>query len=522
MLLKYICKGNLELINFLSFVQENNFSWGNESFGFKWVGKHPALYIANFQIYVYALCIVAGMICAILTAAYLFKKRGYDPYDVTIYALVLIPVGVLGARAYVYIFPWEDTGVADWSTFFEFRNGGLGIYGGVIMGFVAAYVLCKIKKQDFRIIVDTILPGVMIAQCLGRWGNYANMEAYGELITSDYSAMPNFMEFLGNGADHGFNLLAVWIPNGKFGDGWYEATFFYESFCTFIGYLVCMLILIKCKKYRIGWCSAFYGIYYGTIRLIIESMRTDSLYLYVGTYLTDIKISQLVSVFAVFNGLWTLSQVYRKEIHALYRRMFKTERQEVSLSRWFLCALIAVCIIVSTIMFTLGGEGKILIGCGCICLAVYSIIGFFALCDRLKLYCDKCGQRKAYDVPLQSDYDKYKTKIICYCIAFALSLAFGVFSLVHWGILSHIPNGTVLFVVIVALDAALCIWGIVPSIQKMLLAIPQHIEIETKCDCGTTKSVRLNNFLLFVFPPKVYLDYSVDNIKPYVEPEKTK
>ena len=117
---------------------------------------NPALFLFDFPIYVYALCIVTGMCLAILVSALYFKKRGYDPYDISIYALVLIPIGVLGARAYVYIFPWEGVS-ANWSTYFEFRSGGLGIYGGVIMGYVAAFVLSKIKKHDFRIVTDSIL-----------------------------------------------------------------------------------------------------------------------------------------------------------------------------------------------------------------------------------------------------------------------------------------------------------------------------------------------------------------------------
>ena len=122
------------------------------------------------------------------------------------YAIAIIPLGVLGARAYVYIFPWAGS-VPDWSTYFNFRSGGLGIYGGVIVGYVVAYLLSKCKKQDFRIIVDCILPGVLLAQSIGRWGNFANQEAFGNLITTDYSAMPNFFEGINGGKVHGFNFL---------------------------------------------------------------------------------------------------------------------------------------------------------------------------------------------------------------------------------------------------------------------------------------------------------------------------
>ncbi|MCM1533813.1 MAG: prolipoprotein diacylglyceryl transferase, partial [Corallococcus sp.] len=214
-----------------------SFIFGNKNFGLCLDNGHPYLSIFGLEIYLYAIIIVFGMCMAILTAGLYFKKRGYDPYDITIYALAVIPIGVLGARAYVYIFPWHG-GSSDWSTYFQFRSGGLGIYGGVIMGYLAAAVCAKIKKQDFRIVVDSIMPGLFLAQSIGRWGNYFNEEAYGNLIENlappvTESVLPHF------------NGYAVWIVNGNQGTGWYQATFFYESVCTFLGFLICVLVLTR-------------------------------------------------------------------------------------------------------------------------------------------------------------------------------------------------------------------------------------------------------------------------------------
>jgi len=90
-----------------------------------------------------------------------------------------------------------------------------------------------------------------------------------------------------------------------------------------VGFLICVLVLTRSKHYKLGWCSAFYGIYYGIVRLVIEGMRTDSLYLYIGTLETDIKISQLVSVLTITFGLWTLSRIYRKQLYAWYAKLFQ-------------------------------------------------------------------------------------------------------------------------------------------------------------------------------------------------------
>ena len=519
------------MLSFLSAVtrafSEEQFVWGNNTFGFVWNVSHPALVVFGFPIYIYALCIVTGMCLAILIAGRYFKKRGYDPYDITVYAIAIIPLGVLGARAYVYIFPWAGDSIPDWSTYFNFRSGGLGIYGGVIVGYVVAYVLSKCKKQDFRIIVDCILPGVLLAQSIGRWGNFANQEAFGNLITTDYSAMPNFFEGINGGKVHGFNFVAVWIDHtssalGSGQPGWYQATFFYESFCTFVGFLICVLVLARSKRYKLGWIAAFYGIYYGIVRLVIEGMRSDSLYLYIGTLETDIRISQLVSVLTITFGLWTLSKIYRKQLHALYSKMFTSERQEVSVSRWILCALSGVSLAVAIVMFVLGGESRLLVGIALTLLSVYSALGVWSLWDRLQLYCSGCGKRSADINAAESDYDKHLTATICYSVAFAVLVGAGLFSLIRWGIMDGIPNGVVLFVVLGALAAAIALWKIVPAAKELTKSVPEHIVLSVNCDCGKTTEVKLNKFLLFVFPPKVYVDYGVENLHEWIDPEKAK
>lgn len=490
----------------------SEFLFGNENFGLNVSQSRPAFYIFGFEIYLYAIFIVTGMCLAILIGALYFKKRGYDPYDVTIYALAVIPLGVLGARAYVYIFPWSDRGVPDWSTFFDFRSGGLGIYGGVMVGFITAMVVAKIRKQDFRIIADCVLPGVFLAQSIGRWGNFANQEAYGNLITKVYDELPH----AASGIFSKFNGYAVWIDARG---GWYQATFFYESVCTFLGFLICVLVLTRSKHYKLGWNSAFYGIFYGIARLIIEGMRSDSLYLYIGTRLTDIKISQLVSIFSIIMGLWTLSKIYRKQLHALYRKFFKSDYDMLSKSRIVLAVVSTLLLALSITMFVLGGESKFIVGFVSAVLCVYSFLGIFALTDRLKLYCSNCHERKQVTT-WQSDYSKSRAATICYGIAMGVLVVFGLFSLIKWGIIDGIPNGIVLAVLTIGGASVIGIFLFAPACKTMLTSPAEVYQIQNNCSCGTTERVQLNSFLLFLFPPVVYLDYGVDHLKPWVDPEK--
>ncbi len=495
----------------------SDFVFGNGNFGLQWNVSHPALYVFGFPIYLYAIVIVTGMALAILVGAKYFKKRGYDPYDVTVYALAVIPIGVLGARAYVYIFPWSNTVVPDWSTFFNFRNGGLGIYGGVIAGYVAAFAVSKIKKHDFRIVTDSLMPGVLLAQSFGRWGNFFNQEAYGNLITSNYADLPNWFEQLNGGRLHGFNGYAVWIE----GKGWCQATFFYESVCTLVGFLLCVLVLTRSKHYKLGWCTAFYGIYYGVVRLIIEGMRSDSLYLYIGQMETDIKISQLVSVFTIAFGLILLSQIYRKQLHALYRKLFRSELHELSASRWVLLALSVVLMGVGATMFALGGESKFIVGFFCVLISVYCALGIWSLCDRMQLYCRNCQTNTVPVESWQTEYDKLRTSAIMYVAAVAVLAVFGTFSLGKYGIVDGIPNGVVLFVLCALCIAAGVIWLLLPTVKKLRTLPKQHATVTVNCSCGQTKQVKLNNFLLFVFPPKTYKNYGVEHLTPWVDPEAT-
>lgn len=507
------------MINLLSEITTSmDLIWGSPYFGVGTNWGRPAVCIFGIPIYFYALIIVTGMCLAILVGGLYFKKRGYDPYDITIYALAVIPLGVLGARLYVYIFPWSGQ-TADWSTFFNFRSGGLGIYGGVILGYLAAFVCSKIKKQDFRIVADCIMPGLFLAQSIGRWGNFANQEAYGNLITNRFEDMVNFW---GSNPNHGFNGIAVWIEQGNHGSGWYQATFFYESVCTFVGFLVCVLVLMRSKHYKLGWCSAFYGIYYGIVRLIVEGMRSDSLYLYVGTHQTDIKISQLVSVFTIVFGLMLLSRIYRKQLHSLYSKMFKSQRDELSVSRWVLACVSVVSLAVAVTMFALGGESKFIIGFFGVLICAYSALGIWSLCDRLKLYCDACGKRNLPQGGWQTDHDRYFTQTVVYAVCCALLLALSVFSLVKWGVVDEVSNGYVL-----AVASAIClgviVWfALVPAVKNLKNNPATKFDDSWQCECGKTAKVKLNPFLLFLFPPKVYADYGVENLKPWVDPTPPK
>ena len=334
------------------------------------LNARPHITVFGVEIYYYAIIIVSGIAVAIALFAHFLKKNGYDPYDAVDYAVIVIPLAILGARLYFFLFPY-DGHQSNWGTFWKFRNGGLGIYGAVIVGYITAAIVAKVKKQNFFQISDLIVPGLLIAQCIGRWGNFANQEAYGNMVTNP---------------DLQFFPFAVFIDSKG---AWFQATFFYESLCTGIGFVIALL-LMRSKKYRVGQLAAFYGIYYGIVRLAIESLRSDSLYLWVGGTNTGIKISQAVAVFTILFGIYRLAYIYRHELFKKYKQFFKNDEKEVKTSLILLYSLIAVSICLAVVFFVIGEPNIVLVGGVLIVASLMMGCGVVINLDRKKML-DKNG-----------------------------------------------------------------------------------------------------------------------------------
>ncbi|MDD3831584.1 MAG: prolipoprotein diacylglyceryl transferase [Clostridia bacterium] len=281
--------------------------------------------IFGFDIYYYAMIITSGIIVAMIVASLILKHKGIKSDIVLDYTIIVMPLAIIGSRLYFLLFPYStvidyytvrygERAAYDWfinqwefSHVIDTRGGGLGVYGGVIVGYAVGWILTKVKRLNTTEMADTIMPAVMLAQSVGRWGNFINGEAHGVLITN-----PNMQ----------------WFPFGVYVDGsWYQATFFYESLCTLVGFLICVWLLRR-KNYRNGWTVSFYGIYYGIVRLFIEGLRTDSLYLIIPDFInkrminTNIRISQAISIICICLGVIRLIVLYRKEIILLIKRIF--------------------------------------------------------------------------------------------------------------------------------------------------------------------------------------------------------
>lgn len=256
----------------------------------------------------YGLIITLGIICAVAYVIFRGKKSEHVIMDDIIdIALLTVILGVIGARAYYVL-----TTLDQYDTFGEaiaIWNGGLGIYGGIIGGCLGIVIMCLIKKISWRKLFDMAAPGVMIAQAMGRWGNFFNGEAYGYAI-GDTTRFFFFNKELVLTSDKGtiFHLFRMGL--NEYGQTtYYHPTFFYESVWNVLGFVVANL-LYKHKRFH-GQIALFYFTWYGFGRMFIEGFRTDSLYV-PGT---GVRISQLVGLLCFLGcgaALLTLTILTRK------------------------------------------------------------------------------------------------------------------------------------------------------------------------------------------------------------------
>lgn len=233
--------------------------------------------IEGFNIAWYGVIITCGMLLGILIAMYRAKQRGLKSDIIIDFLFVAIPSAVIGARLYYVVFEWKSY-AGDMSKIFAINQGGLAIYGGVIGGIIVAIIFCKIKKFPIFTLLDLAIPSLILGQVIGRWGNFINQEAFGNIIEN-----PSLQFF----------PIAVYIE--ELGE-WHQATFFYESAWNTV--LLFLVFLLSRKKVKDGVLLSAYFIGYGIGRFLIEGLRTDSLYI-----LPGIRVSQILSILLAAAGI---------------------------------------------------------------------------------------------------------------------------------------------------------------------------------------------------------------------------
>lgn len=234
-----------------------------------------AFVIGNTEIYWYGIIMCAAILVAIGVATMLCKVKGYDTDMPVNIALVVVPIGILSARLFSVLF---DDGLSI-SEYFNFRTGGMSIIGAVIGGAVGLITYVFIKKPKSKwIYFDTLVVVLILAQAIGRWGNFFNGEVYGQAIAND-------------------SMFARFPFAVKINGVYYQALFFYESVLNLVGFLILALMFLCSKKK--GLPTATYLIYYGVVRTFLEQFRQDEYILKLGT----LPISRFCSALMIAIGV---------------------------------------------------------------------------------------------------------------------------------------------------------------------------------------------------------------------------
>lgn len=239
-----------------------------------------AFELFGLEIRWYGILIAIGVLVALAVASYNCKKLKLNFDMVTDGFLWTFPFAIIGARLYYVIFQFNDyrDNLAD---VFNIRQGGLAIHGGLIASLIVVIIFAKVKKINLAKYMDVAAPSIVLAQAIGRWGNFMNGEAHGGVVSKEFiSHFPKF------------------IQDGMYIRGlYYNPTFLYESLWNILVFIILMIILYKKTDKQDGYVVCSYISLYSLGRVFIEGLRTDSL------MLGSIRVAQLVSGMGIVAGI---------------------------------------------------------------------------------------------------------------------------------------------------------------------------------------------------------------------------
>jgi phosphatidylglycerol:prolipoprotein diacylglycerol transferase len=252
--------------------------------------KRTFLRLGPLSIQWYAILILAGAFLAYMVVLRNFKKLGYDSELGDNLFIGALFFGVIGSRLWFVAFYDLAYYLANPLKILMTWEGGLAIQGGLLFGFGYAYWYLKRRNINFMRLADAIVPSILIAQSIGRWGNFANQEAYGNIVdASFYDGWPVFIR------DHMFINNAYRVP-----------TFLYESVLNIVGFFLITFVYQKFTKTKRGDMVYAYLMWYGVTRFFVEGLRTDSLMFF------NFRSAQLVSIIFIIVGVLGTLGVFRK------------------------------------------------------------------------------------------------------------------------------------------------------------------------------------------------------------------
>ena len=234
-----------------------------------------------FALRYYGLCIALGIVVATWLTGRELVRKGYEGELALDSLFFIIPPGFIGARAYHVITDYDLYAGDPWPGVIAVWNGGLGIYGGVIGGFIGLLIFCRVRGISALAFADAVAPGLVLAQAIGRWGNYFNQELFGRP-----SELPWAIRIAPDNRPDGFADATTFHP-----------TFLYESIWNA---LVCLVLLWVARRFA-GWLKdgdvfLLYVSLYSTGRFFMELLRIDPAFLIGGTIRGNLLVATVLAL----------------------------------------------------------------------------------------------------------------------------------------------------------------------------------------------------------------------------------
>lgn len=256
--------------------------------------KQIAFHIFGWPIHWYGIIIALGFLLAVFYCSRKAADYGIVPDDVIDLLIWAVPLCIIGARIYYVIFYLDlyrkADGSMDFPAMIRIWDGGLAIYGGILMAILVLLIFCKVKKISFLAFADVGSFGMLIGQLVGRWGNFVNVEAYGGPTNLPW------------------RMGIYSIVNGTYQYLEVHPTFLYESLWNLLGFLLLAFVVARRRKFD-GQIFLSYMAWYGLGRAWIEGLRTDSLYF----FSTGLRVSQVLAlVFFVVAAVILVIQLRRR------------------------------------------------------------------------------------------------------------------------------------------------------------------------------------------------------------------
>lgn len=249
-----------------------------------------AFEIGGLSIQWYGILITLGLVLAMVYAFTQVRKYGLHPDRVLDAVIGGIIGGILGARIYYVILEW-DTYAGDWKSIFNFRQGGLAIYGGIIGALLIGCTVAKIRKVKILPLLDIVGIGFLLGQGIGRWGNFFNQEAFGTNTTSIFGMSGGRIQ---DWITNSYPTTSYFTNFGTTLDASQAVhpCFLYESIWCLLGFALLALFAKKIRRFD-GQIFLIYIGWYGLERAFVEGLRTDSL------VIGNVRVSQMLAILCV-------------------------------------------------------------------------------------------------------------------------------------------------------------------------------------------------------------------------------